>query len=407
MRTPTRNFRVVIVGGGVAGLESALALSHLAPELTDVTLIAPDLEFVYRPMVVREPFARGSASRYPLQRIVGDAGATLLAEQLAWVDPDKHTLHTESGKAIEYDALLLTLGARTSARYEHAVTIDDRHMDETLHGLIQDIEGDYIHSIAFVAPGSIAWPLPLYELALMSAGRAYDMGIELSTTIVTPEDSPLAIFGATVSSAVAELLRQANIQTISSAYAEVRRPGDVVISPGDRHLRVDRVIALPELYGPRVRGIPLSEHGFVRVDPHGRVSHIEDVYAAGDATDFPIKHGGLAAQQADVAAQSIAARAGAAVTPERFDPVINGMLLTNDKPRYLTAHITGGSGFSSEISDTPTWSSPGKIVARYLAPYLDGLDQERTKSDTTLTSGGPATGQGDVKPVSAASVASA
>ena len=373
--------RVMIVGGGVAALESALALSQLAPELTDVTLIAPNHEFVYRPMVVREPFAYGSASRYSLQRIAGDAGATLLEEQLAWIDPGEHTLHTETGKAIEYDVLLLTLGAHASARYEHALTIDDRHLDATLQGLIQDIEGDYIHSLAFVAPGAIAWPLPLYELALMSAGRAYDMGIELSTTIVTPEDSPLASFGSKVSSAVAELLHEANIQTINSAYAEVPRSGELVISPGDRHLRVDRVVALPELHGPSVRGIPLGEHGFIRVDPYGRVPHVEDIYAAGDATDFPIKHGGLAAQQADVAARSIAAQAGAAVTPERFDPVINGMLLTNDRPRYLTAHITGGMGFSSEISDTPTWSPPRKIVARYLAPYLDELDQEGARSD--------------------------
>jgi len=397
---------VVIVGGGVAALECALALSHLAPELTDVTVIAPNLEFVYRPMVVREPFAYGSASRYPLQRIVSDAGATLLEEQLAWVDPGKHTLHTETGKAIEYDALLLALGAHTSARYEHAVTIDDRHMDKTLHGLIQDIEAGYIHSVAFVAPGAIAWPLPLYELALMSAGRAYDMGIELQATIVTPEDSPLAIFGSVVSGAVAELLEKANIQTISSAYAEVPRSGKVVISPGERHLQFDRVIALPELYGPPVRGIPLGDHGFIRVDPYGRVPGVEDVYAAGDAIDFPVKHGGLAAQQADVAAQSIAEQAGAPGTPARFDPVIHGMLLTDGKPLYLTAHITGGHGFSSEISDTPTWSPPGKIVARYLAPYLDGLDHERTQSETTLTSEEPTTDQADVKPGIAASVAS-
>jgi sulfide:quinone oxidoreductase len=377
--------RVTIVGGGVAALESALALSHLAPELTDVTILAPNHELVYRPMAVREPFAYGSASRYPLARIARDAGATLLAEQLAWIDPGKHTLHTDTGKAIEYDALLLALGAHASARYEHAATIDDRHLDETLHGLIEDIEGDYIHSLAFVAPGAIAWPLPLYELALMSAGRAYDMGIELATTIVTPEDSPLAIFGATASSAVTELLHQANIQTVNSAYAEIPRSGEVVISPGDRHLQVDRVIALPELHGPSVRGIPLGDHGFIRVDPHGRVPHLEDVYAAGDATDFPIKHGGLAAQQADVAAQSIAARAGATVIPERFDPVINGMLLTNDKPLYLTAHITGARGFGSEISDTPSWSPPGKIVARYLAPYLDDLDKESVSSNGLKT----------------------
>ncbi len=407
MRTPTGNFRVVIAGGGVAALECALALSQLAPELTDVTLIAPNLEFVYRPMVVREPFAYGSASRYPLKRIAEDAGARLLEEQLSWIDPEKHTLHTETGKAIEYDALLLALGAHAHARYQHAITIDDRRLDDALHGLIQDIEANYIHSVAFVAPGQIAWPLPLYELALMSAGRAYDMGIELQATIITPEDSPLAIFGSAASSAVAELLTSAKIETVNSAYCEIPRPGEVAICPGDRRLQVDRVIALPELYGPPVRGIPLSEHGFIRVDPHGRVPGVADIYAAGDAIDFPIKHGGLAAQQADVAAQSIAAQAGAALTAEAFDPVIHGMLLTYGKPRYLTAQISGGHGFSSQISDTPTWSPPSKIVARYLAPYLDGLDHERNRSETTLTSEGPITDQTDAQPALTVSGASA
>ena len=374
--SPPEKLRVIIAGGGVAALETALALAHLAPEQTDVTVIAPNSEFVYRPMTVREPFAYGRARRYPLAEIVSDAGAELLEEELGWVDPDERTLHTETGKAIKYGALVLAPGAYAHARYKHAVTIDDRHMDETLHGLVQDIEGDYIHSLAFVAPGRMAWPLPLYELALMTAGRAYDMGIELSTTIITPEDSPLAIFGSTASGAVAELLERAHIQTINSAYAEIPHSGEVVINPGDRRLQVDRVIALPELYGPGVRGIPLGEHGFIRVNPYGQVPDAGPIYAAGDALEFAVKHGGIASQQADVAAQSIAALAGAPVTPQPFNPVIHGMLLTDGKPLYLTARITGGHGFSSEITDTPTWSPPTKIAAKYLAPYLDTHDHE-------------------------------
>jgi sulfide:quinone oxidoreductase len=369
--------RVVIVGAGVAGLECVLALSHLAPEHTDVTLIAPNPEFVYRPMTVREPFAHGAADRYPLQRIASDAGVRLLADELDWIDPERQSIQTKTGETIEYDALVLALGAHAHTRYKHAVTIDDRHLDTTLHGLIQDVEGGYVHSLAFVASDRMAWPLPLYELALMIAGRAYDMGIELSTAIITPEDSPLAIFGFTASAAVAELLQKAHITTINTPHVEVPNSGEVVIASGERHLRVDRVIALPELYGPPVRGIPLGEHGFIRIDPHGRVPGVEHVYAAGDATDFPVKYGGIAAQQADVAVQSIAALAGAAVSAELFHPVIHGMLLTDGKPVYLTAEIAGDKGFNSVLSDTPTWSPPKKIVARYLAPYLDGLDRER------------------------------
>jgi sulfide:quinone oxidoreductase len=370
--------RVIIAGGGVAAIETSLALGDLAPDHTDVTVIAPNTEFVYRPMTVREPFAYGSARRYPLAPIVRDAGAKLLIDELVWVDPVKQTIHTEGDESIEYDALMLALGAKIIHRYAHALTIDDRRMDETLHGLIQDVEGGYIHSLGFVSPGRMAWPLPLYELALMTAGRAYDMGIELCVTIVTPEDAPLAIFGAAVSSVVSELLEKASIEIINSAYAEIPAQGEVVINPGDRRLHVDRAIALPELYGPSVRGIPLGEHGFIRVNPHGQAPDVGPIYAAGDATEFAVKHGGIASQQADAAAQSIAALAGAPVTAEPFHPVIRGMLLTDSKPLYLTAQLAGGHGFSSEITDTPTWSPPSKIAAKYLAPYLDTHDSERT-----------------------------
>jgi sulfide:quinone oxidoreductase len=370
--------RVVIAGGGMAALETVLALADLAPDRTEVTVIAPNSEFVYRPMVVREPFAYGTAHRYPLESIVHDAGAKLITGELGWIDPTARTIHTKADEAIEYDALMLALGASITKRYPHALTIDDRDLAQTMHGLIQDVEGGYIHKLAFVAPGRMAWPLPLYELALMTAGRAYDMGIELQTTIVTPEDSPLAIFGSSASSTVAELLAGANVETINSAYAQVPSSHEVLINPGERHLEVDRVIALPELYGPVVRGIPLGEHGFIRVDPHCRVPDVKRIYAAGDATDFPIKQGGIGSQQADVAAQSIAALAGAPGIPERFNPTIHGMLLTNEKPRYLTAHITGGHGFNSEITNTPTSSPPRKIAAKYLAPYLEKLDRAST-----------------------------
>ncbi len=377
MTTASAKLRVIIVGGGVAGMETALALTNIAPDFTQVALLAPDEEFIYRPMTVREPFAYAPARRYPLRRIADDAGAELIADTLSWVDPVKQLLHTKADRTLEYDALVLAAGARIHPRFTHALTIDDRHLDELLRGLVQDVEGGYVRSLAFVVPGRMAWPLPLYELALMTAGRAYDMGVALATTIVTPEDAPLAVFGPGVSDAVAQLLAREHIDTITSAYAEVPSTGSVVINPGDRRLSVDRVVALPELYGPCLRGIPLGEHGFIRTDACGRVRDVPNVYAAGDATDFAVKHGGIAAQQADVVAQSIAALAGADVTLEPFHPVIRGMLLTADRPRYLTARITGGHGFSSEISDTPTWSPAHKIAARYLAPCLERLDGEQ------------------------------
>jgi sulfide:quinone oxidoreductase len=379
MNSPTPSqpqFRTLIAGGGVAAVEAALALKDLAGDRVAITLLAPEPEFAYRPMRVREPFGYSVAKTYSVAEIARDIGADFIQDAFKHLDPDRSIVHTEQGAELEYDALLLAMGARLRPAFNHGLTIEDWQLDEQLHGLIQDVEGGYVRSLAFVAPSPMAWPLPIYELALMTAGRAYDMGIELSITIVTPEDAPLAVFGPTVSEAVSGLLADKGIQTVLSARSEVPEPGRVSIHPGDRSVRADRIVALPRVFGPPTPGVPgAAKGGFIPIDAHCAVPHLNRVWAAGDATDFPIKLGGIAAQQADTAAEAIAALAGAPVEPKLFHPEIHAVLLGADKPLYLSAHVTGGHGSSSQIGETPTWSPPSKIAAKYLAPYLESRDR--------------------------------
>jgi sulfide:quinone oxidoreductase len=220
------------------------------------------------------------------------------------------------------------------------------------------------------------WPLPIYELALMVARRAFDMNVHMSITVATPEAAPLSLFGTTVSEHVERLLEEREILTIPSAHVEVPRKGVVAITPGERDLQVDRIVALPELVGPSIPGIPSTAHGgFIPVDEHCRVRGLERVWAAGDATDFPVKLGGIAAQQADTAAAEIAALAGVAAKPHPFRPELHAVFLGSEKPLYLSAQITGGQGTASEIGESPSWSPSSKIAARYLAPYLEMRDR--------------------------------
>jgi sulfide:quinone oxidoreductase len=369
-------FRVLIVGGGVGGLEAALALRELAGERVATTLLARDAEFVYRPMRVREPFGYSVARRYPLDEISRDIGIELIRDAFKWLDPEGRCVHTEAGEKLEYDALLLAPGAILKPRFQHALTLDDSQLDEQLHGLIQDVEGGYVHKLTFISPTPMPWPLPLYELALMTARRAYDMNVDVSVTLATPEDAPLAVFGSAASEAVERLLVDNGILFIPSAHCETPAAGRVSISPGSRELIVDRVVALPQLFGPSLPGVPLHAHnGFVPIDAHCKVTGLERVYAAGDATDFPVKFGGIAAQQADTAAEAIAALAGAAIEPTPFAPVLHGALLGGPKPLYLSAHVTGGHGSSSEVSEASTAAPPTKIVAKYLTPYLESRDR--------------------------------
>jgi sulfide:quinone oxidoreductase len=367
-------FRVIIAGGGVAGLEAMMALRASAGDRVSIELLSDTDEFLYRPLAVRSPFAVGPAQSYPLSTVAADFDATVIRDGFSWVDPERRVVGTESGEELAYDALLLALGARAFPAFDHVITVDARLMDQSLHGLVQDIEQGYVRRVAFIAPPGPSWPLPLYELALMTAQRAYDMCVEVDLCIVTPEDAPLAIFGQGASNAVSALLDEAGIVVHPSSYPTVDAAG-LTVHPGARAFEVERMVALPKLVGPAVRGLLSDHEGFISVTPYAQVRGVPGVFAAGDCTDFAVKHGGIAAQQADVAAVSISALAGADVTPRPFHPIIRGTLLTGAQPRYMTAQVTGGAGFSSTMSLECPWSPPSKIVAEHLAPYLAQYDR--------------------------------
>jgi sulfide:quinone oxidoreductase len=366
---------VVIAGAGVAGLEALIALRSLAGDRVRITLLDPADEFVYRPMSVLAPFAQHGADRLPLDRVARDFDAELVTEPLARVDAEQRRVVTASGREITYDALLVTLGARRGPAFAKVTTFRHQEDTEAVHGLIQDIEAGYVKSVAFLVPGGVTWPLPLYELALLTAQRAHEMSQDIEITLVTPEDAPLAAFGQEASAAVAGLLEAAGIELVASTYTDVEGRS-VHLRPLGRDFTPDRILALPVLEGPAPPGLPTDERGFIPIDAHSRVLGVEDVYAAGDGTQFPIKQGGVATQQADIAAAEIARRVGVNVKPEaNFRPVLRGKLITGRGERFLRSdEATGGRGSSSELSDHALWWPPSKIAGAYLAPYLAGPD---------------------------------
>jgi sulfide:quinone oxidoreductase len=321
-------------------------------------------------MSVAEPFTSGWAQHYPLAPLATAAGATLVQDALVQVDVAHQQVLTASGAELSYDALLICLGATVHKRYEHATLVDDAHMDELLHGLVQDIEGGYVHTLAFVIPAPMPWVLPAYELALMASERACDMQTDLSITVLTPEKAPLAIFGADVSQALLRLLTERKIEVVTSAQCDVQKAKTIRIHPGDRTIEVDRIVGLPELRGPAIIGLPSDIGGFVPIDEYAAVRGVKRVWAAGDATDYPVKHGGVSAQMAVTASRCIAALAGASVETRRFEPVLEGVLLTGGHPRYLRGR---SATVPSDLHRLERDDHAPKIAARYLAPQLARL----------------------------------
>lgn len=362
---------VVIAGGGVAGLEAAFALRELAGDRVRLTLLAAAEDYVERAWSVREPFSSGYADRFSLAKLAQQAGAELVRDTVVKVDAGGQTAHTAGGLEIGYDALLVGVGATIHEKFEHATTVDDARMDEVLHGLVQDIEGGYVGRLAIVVPAPVPWPLPAYELALMASERAWDMQADMDITLLTPERSPLDIFGAAASHALLELVAARRIEVVTSAYCEIPQAKTVVVHPRGRTVGADRVIALPQLRGPALDGLPEDGGGFIPVNEYGQVRGIERVWAAGDATDTPIKQGGVAAQLADTAAQAIAQLAGAPLQVSPFTPVLEGVLLTGGTPRYLRHRPAfGAAAEQSVFSEVARGAGLPKIATRYLEPQL-------------------------------------
>ena len=284
--------RVVVAGGGVAALETLLALRALGGHLVDVTLLTPTAEFVYRPVTVAEAFDRGEARVYDLAEIVADeGGGELVNDTLADVEARSRIAVTGGGRRIPFDVLVVATGAVPRPPFPGALTFRGRDDVPVLRGLLHDLITGRAESVALALPSARMWPLPLYELALMTAAHLNEHGAGgVRVTLVTPEEEPLELFGPAAADAVRPLLASRGIAIRSSSLPAVVR-GRRLLLVGGAELFVDRVITLPVLEGPRLPGLPHDQHGFIPVDKFGRVERPRSCLRRGGRHDVPAQAG--------------------------------------------------------------------------------------------------------------------
>jgi sulfide:quinone oxidoreductase len=358
--------RVLVAGAGVAGLETVLALRALAEERVSVEVVAPEPSFVYRPTAVAQPFHKGEVRRFPLGRLVAAAGGRYRHDGLVAVEPDEKSVRLNSGDSIDFGTLVVAIGARPVEAVPGALTFRGEQDAPALATLLARATAGELRRIVFVVPADVSWPLPLYELALLTGEflvEHHTRGVQL--VLVTAEERPLALFGERASDAIEGLLALRDIQLETGRHAVVYADGALQHVEG-ADLPADAVVALPRLRGRLVEGLPQDDKGFIAADELGRVAGLSDVYVAGDLTQGTIKQGGVAAQQADAVALAIAAELGAPLRPTPTRPVLRGLLLTGSTPRFLRSE----SGTASEITSQPLWWPPAKLVGRYLSPFL-------------------------------------
>jgi sulfide:quinone oxidoreductase len=368
----------LIAGGGFGAVEAMLALRALAPEGVRVTLVSASATLAYKPAATVEAFEETPPRAYDLRAIAKDVGASFHVDRLEAVAPHDHSVRLASFAFLEYDALVLAVGARTVTAIPGALTFHDQREAHHIRHMTSRLRDGQIDRIVFAVPSGCSWPLPLYELALLTATQMQESGAGGEVVLVSPELAPLQVFGSQASRLVGELLVERSVRFIGESDPQhVERGGALALGSGAT-LDADCVVAVPELRGPRITGMPSDLQGFVATDALGGVIGLADVYAAGDMTSYPIKQGGLATQQADLIAQCIASDHGASVMQSRVHRVLRARLVGGASPVYLRTELdelgqpTAASTVHGHFNDSESVSltPPEKVFGRYLTPYL-------------------------------------
>lgn len=291
-----------------------------------------------------------------MREVAERLGVALMRDETVAVEPGERRIRLRGGDAVPYDAAVIAVGARRVQSLGGAVGFGGPPDG----GAVQAVIDGGHERVAIVVPPGAAWTLPGYEVALRAAAAG------ASTVVVTAEERPAEAFGAEASSAVAELLGTAGVQVLHAIVKE-SEPGSLFLQRGGA-VTADAVIALPYLRGPRLEGLPADRDGFLPTDPHARVEGAENVFGAGDGTNFPIRQGAIAAQQAEVAARGIAALTGADVTAEPLKPVLRGALPAPDGTLFLEHDLAAGA---SRAATEPLWHPPYRVAGLRLPQFLD------------------------------------
>lgn len=312
--------RVVVVGAGMAGVQTAVALRE-AGFTGPVTLIGAEPHQPYdRPPLSKAVLlgkAEGSAFDVDFEALEVELR---LGVEVTGVRPAAHELDTAAGP-VPYDVLVLATGAEPIT-LPGTEGVPGVHLLRTLDDAarLRPVLAEQ-HRIVVVGAG---WIGAEFATAAREAGCA--------VTVLEAADRPLAgALPAQVAAPMAEWYADYGVELVTGARVAAIEEGSVALADG-RHIPAGAVVvgvgARPATGILAGSGITLGADGAVEADRYLRTS-VPDVYAVGDCASFPsgrygerllVHHWDNALQGPRTVAANVMADARGA-EPEVYDPV--------------------------------------------------------------------------------------
>lgn len=383
--------RIVVLGAGVAALETAFLLNARLHGRVDVQVVCERDDFLFRPNLVYVPFgADVTASQLSMDMVLATGEIGLQRGEVEGVDTEVGRVHLVDGEQLPYEHLVIATGASCRPQevpglQEHAVSIWDSAGMLALRERFTHLRGQAREGtrqrVLFVVPQQNQCSLPLYEVALMLDTwlRRESAREHVGIGFVTHERSFAEACGPRMHDVIEREFAERHIDgQVAENLTHVR--ANEACFAGGRAERFDLFVTIPP-HAPGVRydGLPVDDRGFLRVESGTRqlLGHPE-LYAAGNAGDFPLKDVFLALLQADAVVDHLAAVVTTGAFKRPFDAVSMNVIDMLDRAAFaqLPLELTGDpdhpvrlrSGAEAEykVGVSPAWRMGKRMFSSYL-----------------------------------------
>ncbi|HYO87161.1 MAG TPA: FAD-dependent oxidoreductase [Candidatus Limnocylindrales bacterium] len=383
--------KVVVLGGGFGGLETAYALRSSLPERTDITLVSDRSYFLFKPNMIYIPFGLEEDKLHvDIARPAQRRGIRFLEASVRDLDPVRKSFSYErDGEAHTdlYDYLVVATGAAMRPEEipglrEYARPIgtpaDMLKLRPVLGRLLERAKYGQMQKLLLSLPAHSLYGSALYEMAFMIDRwlREANVRDRVTITFTTAEKSYLDAFGPQVHEMTRTQFDERGIvhhrgRTLHNVEQGAAHFAKTEVIPFDMMLTMPPYVASVPF-----AALPSDERGFV--DAHlasRRMKGLNDLFGVGDSCDFPVKQAFLALQQADAAAEGIAADIEGRQPRFMFEPVSKFVLEGWDSGMFAQTPFSLEGGLHVDVANpqyrtghSPLWRM-GKKMLGTMVPW--------------------------------------
>jgi sulfide:quinone oxidoreductase len=284
--------RIVILGAGFGGLETATGLGPVMKEGYEITLIDKKEAFFVGFSKIDVLFGRRTKEqvqyRYENLRL---QGVRFVGANVTSIDTDAKSVSTTQG-TLAYDYLVVALGASLDNQAIPGFVESGAHEFYSMEGAVRlrpvvEAFSRGTLLMAIFKPPYKCPPAP-YEVACQLHDLFVRKGHRDAIRMKMVIPSPRPVDNPSVSEALERLLAERDIELIpATPITAIDAAARKAVSAGVT-VDYDLFIGVPVHTPPRViRSSKLNQTGFIQVSPKNLETAIPDVYAVGDVSSIP------------------------------------------------------------------------------------------------------------------------